>query len=83
MNFSICNFVAPSKTQTSFNVYIQEHFYNETLHVRKMWGSGASGRVTAFSPSKPGSNPVMDLAFFGNAINLFSLGVGLFLKNGS
>ena len=27
-------------------------------------------------PSGSGSNPGMDLAFFGNAINLFSLGVG-------
>ena len=25
----------------------------------------------------------MDLAFFGNTVNLFSLGVGLSLKNGS
>ena len=46
-------------------------------------GCGASGRAMAFCPSKPGSNPGTDLAFFGNAINLFSLGVGLFLKNGS
>ena len=34
----------------------------------------------AFGPSEPGSNPGTDLAFFRNAINLFSLGVGLSLK---
>ena len=43
-------------------------------------GGGASIRAMAFCPSKPGSTPGMDLAFFGNAINLFSLGVGLYLK---
>ena len=43
-------------------------------------GGGASGRAMAFCPSELGSNPGMDLAFFGNAINLFSLGVGQFLK---
>ena len=31
-------------------------------------GGGTSGRAMAFCPSKPGSNPRMDLAFFGNAI---------------
>ena len=43
-------------------------------------GGGASGRTIAFCLSKPGSNPGTDLAFFRNAINLFSLGVGLYLK---
>ena len=43
-------------------------------------GGGASGRAMAYCPSKPGSNPGTDLAFFGNAINLFLLGVGLYLK---
>ena len=46
-------------------------------------GNGASGRATAFCLSEPGLNPGTDLAFFGNAISLFSLGVGLSLKNGS
>ena len=32
---------------------------------------------------EPGSNPETDLAFDRNVINLFSLGVGLSLKNGS
>ena len=43
-------------------------------------GGGASDSAMAFYPSKPSSNPGTDLAFFGNAINLFSLGVGLYLK---
>ena len=34
-------------------------------------GGGASGRAMAFCPSEPGLNPGTDLAFFGNAINLF------------
>ena len=46
-------------------------------------GAGASGRAMAFCPSELGSDPRMDLAFFGNAVNLFSLGIGLSLKNGS
>ena len=46
-------------------------------------GDGTNGRATAFCLSKPGLNPGTDLAFFGIAINLFSLGVGLSLKNGS
>ena len=33
-------------------------------------GGGARGIAMAFCPSKPGSNPGTDLAFFGNAINL-------------
>ena len=34
-----------------------------------------------FCPGKPGSNPETDLAFLQkNATNLFSLGVGLYLK---
>ena len=43
-------------------------------------GGGANDGAVAFCPSKPGLNPGTDLAFFGNAINLFSLGVGLYLK---
>ena len=43
-------------------------------------GGGASGRAMAFCPSEPVSNPRTELAFFGNAINLFLLGVGLYLK---
>ena len=43
-------------------------------------GGGASGRATAFCQSKPGLNPGMDLAFFGNAVNLFSLSVGAISK---
>ena len=38
-------------------------------------GGGANGRAIAFCPSQPGSNPGTDLAFFRNAINLFSLGI--------
>ena len=42
---------------------------------------GISGKVTAFCPGCPGSNPTMDLGFFQFriAVNLFWLGVGLFL----
>ena len=43
-------------------------------------GGGASGRAMAFCPSEPGLNPEADLAFFGNAINIFLLGVELSLK---
>ena len=41
---------------------------------------GASGRAMAFCLSEPGLNPGTELAFFRNAFNLFSLGVGLSLK---
>ena len=40
-------------------------------------GGGTSGRATAFCLTERGSNPGTDLAFFRNAINLFSLDVGL------
>ena len=43
-------------------------------------GGGTSGRVTGFCLTEWGSNPGTDLAFFRNAINLFSLGIGLSLK---
>ena len=52
----------------------------EPLHFKSGSGGGASGRAMALCPSEPGSNPGTDLAFFGNAINLFSLGVRLSLK---
>ena len=46
-------------------------------------GGGASGRVMAFCPSGPGSNPGgapgSNLGFFdSDAVNLFLLGVGHF-----
>ena len=44
-------------------------------------GGGASGRVVAFCPSRPGLIPEMDLLGFFRfriADNLFSLGAGLF-----
>ena len=44
-------------------------------------GGGKSGRGMAFILSKPGLYPGTDLAFFGNAVNLFSLGVRLSLNN--
>ena len=41
----------------------------------------ASGRAMAFCPGRPGLNPGLDFGFFQFriAVNLFSLGVGLFL----
>ena len=44
-------------------------------------GGGTSGRAMAFSLGRPGSNPRSDFGFFQfrTAVNLFSLGVGLFL----
>ena len=44
-------------------------------------GDGSSGRAAAFYPSRFGSNPRMGLGFFQFrfAVNLFSLGVKLFL----
>ena len=44
-------------------------------------GGGTSGRVVAFCLGRPGSNPRSDFGFFQFriAVNLFSLGVGLFL----
>ena len=62
------------------STYLQQFLSNsETLAGR----GGESGRATAFCPSEPVSNPGTNLAFFGNAFNLFSLGVGLSLNNGS
>ena len=44
-------------------------------------GGGTSGRAMAFCLGRPGLNPGLDLGFFQFriALNLFSLGVGLFL----
>ena len=44
-------------------------------------GGGTSGRATAFCLGVPGLNPGMDLGFFQFriAVNLFSLGVRVFL----
>ena len=44
-------------------------------------GGGTSGRAVAFCLGRPGSNPGTDLGSFQVriAVNLFSLGVGLFL----
>ena len=44
-------------------------------------GGGTSGRAMAFCLGRPGSNPGTDFTFFQFriAVNLFSLGVGLFL----
>ena len=45
-------------------------------------GGGTGGRAMAFCLGRPGLNPGMDLGFFQFrfAVNLFSLGVGLFQK---
>ena len=44
-------------------------------------GGGTSGRAMAFCLDRPGLNPGLDFGFFQFriAVNLFSLGVGLFL----
>ena len=44
-------------------------------------GGGTSGRAMAFCLGRPGSNPGSEFGFFQFriAVNLFSLGVGLFL----
>ena len=44
-------------------------------------GGGTSGRAMAFCPGWLGSNPGSDFGFFQLriAVNLFSLGVGLFI----
>ena len=44
-------------------------------------GGGTSGRAVAFCLGRPGSNPGTDFGFFQFriAVNLISLGVGLFL----
>ena len=44
-------------------------------------GGRTSGRAMSFCLGRPGSNPGMDLGFFQFriAVNLFSLGFGLFL----
>ena len=61
---------------------MQRFLHEEKTEDQKVGsGGGASGRVMAFCLSKPGLNPGTDLAFFGNAIKLFSLGVGLYLKD--
>ena len=40
-------------------------------------GGGASGRATAFCPSRPGMNPGKDFGFFSSELQ--SIGLGLFL----
>ena len=46
-------------------------------------GGGTSGRAMAFCPGRPGSDPRSDFGFFQFriAVNLYSLGVGLFSNN--
>ena len=56
---------------------------NRSICISKLDGSGGgtSGRAMAFCLSRPGLNPGLDFGFFlfRIAVNLFSLGVKLFL----
>ena len=49
--------------------------------INRSGGGSTSGRAMAFCLGRPGLNPRTDLGFFQFriAVNLFSLGVGLFL----
>ena len=51
------------------------------IKINRGSGGGTSGRAMAFCLGRPGSNPGLDFGFFQFkiAVNLFSLGVGLFL----
>ena len=56
-------------------------FFHQCICSVQGRGGGTSGRAMAFSLGRPGSNPGLDFGFFQFriAVNLFSLGVGLFL----